>query len=146
MDTSSNSDLSSAAKKETFLAHIMSIACVYGVIPSEFFKSVVPLGCVPKNSEVEIEFGHAESVYTSFLECGDNLLVFVAVRAHQEALYILKNEVEGSVGFGKVENVPPWMGGCLWVGCTANRRILVSCYAMHSQGGPFWVRHQGQHP
>ena len=41
------------------------------------------------------------------------MLVFVAVRVHWEALYILKHEAEGSVGFGKVENVPPWVGGCL---------------------------------
>jgi hypothetical protein len=114
MGTSSCSDLCGATKKESFLAHIMSIVCVYGVILLELLKSVVPLGCGAKDSEVEIEFGHhAESVGTSFLECGDNLLVYMAVRVHREALYILKNEAEGSVGFGKVENVPPWMGGYL---------------------------------
>jgi hypothetical protein len=90
------------------LAHIMSIVRVYSrVIPSEFLKSVAPLGRGAKDAEVEIEFGHAESVGTRFLECGDKLLVFVAVRLHWGALYILKNEAEGSVGFGKVENVPP---------------------------------------
>jgi hypothetical protein len=89
------------------LAHIMSTVRVYRVIPSEFFKSAVPLGGGAKDAEVEIEFGHAESVDTRFLECSHNLLVFVAVRVHWEALYILKNEAEGSVGFGKVKNVPP---------------------------------------
>jgi hypothetical protein len=113
MTTSSCSDLCGATKKESFLAHIVSIVCVYGMIPLELLKLVVPLGCGAKDSEIEIEFGHAESVGTSFLECSDNLLVFVAVRVHREVLYILKNEAEGSVGFGKVENVPPWMGGCL---------------------------------
>jgi hypothetical protein len=54
----------------------MSVVCVYGVIPSELLKSVVPLGCGAKDSEIEIEFGHAESVGTSFFECSDNLLVF----------------------------------------------------------------------
>jgi hypothetical protein len=83
------------------------------MIPSELLKPVVPLGCEAKDSEVEIEFGHAKSVGTSFLECSDNLLVFVAMRVHREALYILKNEAEGSVGFGMVENIPPWKGGCL---------------------------------
>jgi hypothetical protein len=89
------------------LAHIMSIVSVYRVIPLEVLKSAVPLGRGAKDAEVEIEFGHAKSAGTSFLECGDNLLVFVAMRVHREALYILKNEGEGSVGFGKVENVPP---------------------------------------
>ena len=90
MGTSSCCYLCGATKKELFLSHIMSIVRVYGVIPLEFLKSVVPLGRGAKDAEVEIEFGHAESVGTSFLECGDNLLVLVAVRVHWEALYILK--------------------------------------------------------
>jgi hypothetical protein len=106
MGTSSCSDLCRATKKELFSAHIMSIVRVYGVIPLEFLKSVVPLGRGAKDLQVEIEFGHSKSVGTSFLECSDNL-VFVAVRVHWEALYILKNEAEGYVGFGKVKNVPP---------------------------------------
>jgi hypothetical protein len=107
MGTSSCSDLCGATKKESFLAHIMSIVRVYRVIPLEVLKSVDPLGRGAKDAEVETEFGHAKSVGTRFFKCGDNLLVFVAVRAHWEALYILKNEVKGSVGFGKVKNVPP---------------------------------------
>jgi hypothetical protein len=67
MGTSSCSDLCGTTEKESFLAHIMSIVCVYGVIPSELLKSVVPLGCGAEDSEIEIEFGHAESVGTSAL-------------------------------------------------------------------------------
>jgi hypothetical protein len=107
MGTSSCSDLCGATKKESFLAHIMLIVRVYRVIHVGVLKSVVPLGRGAKDAEVEIEFGNAESVGTDFLECSDNLLVFVAVRVHWEALYTLKNEAEGYVGFGKVENVPP---------------------------------------
>ena len=33
--------------------------------------------------------------------------MFVAVRVHWEALYILKTEAEGSVWFRKVESIPP---------------------------------------
>jgi hypothetical protein len=84
----------------------MSIVRLYGVIPLEFLKSFVPLGRGVKDVEVEIEFGNAKSVGTNFSECGDILLVLVAVRAHREALYILKNEAEGSVGFGKVKSIP----------------------------------------
>jgi hypothetical protein len=87
MGTSSCSYLCGATKKESFLAHIVSIVCVYGVIPSELLKSVVvPLGRGAKDTEIEIEIGHAESVGTTFLECSENLLVFVAVRVHQEAV------------------------------------------------------------
>ena len=107
MGTSSCSDLCGATKKESFLAHIMSIVRVNRMIPLEVLKSVVPLGRGAKDMEVEIEFSHAKGVGTSFLECGDNLLVFVAVRVHREALYILKTEAEGSVWFRKVESIPP---------------------------------------
>ena len=107
MGTSSSSDLCSATKKESFLAHIMSIVRVNRMISSEVLKSVVPLGRGAKDTEVEIEFSHEKGVGTSFLECGDNLLVFVAVRVHREALYILKTEAEGSVWFRKVESIPP---------------------------------------
>jgi hypothetical protein len=89
------------------LAHIMSIVRVNRMIPWEFLKSVVPLGRGAKDTEVEIEFSHAKGVGTNFLECGDNLLVFVAVRVHREALYILKTEAEGYVWFRKVESIPP---------------------------------------
>jgi hypothetical protein len=84
----------------------MSIVGVYGVIPLEFLKSVVPLGGEANDSEIDIELGHAKGVGTGFLECGDNLLVFVAVRVHREALCILKNEAKSSVLFGKGESAP----------------------------------------
>jgi hypothetical protein len=84
----------------------MSIIRVNRMIPLEVLKLVVPLGRGAKDTEVEIEFSHAKGVGTSFLECGDNLLVFVAVRVYQEALYIL-TEAEGSVWFRKVESIPP---------------------------------------
>jgi hypothetical protein len=72
-------------------------------------KAAVPLGRGAKDAEINIEFGHAEGIGPSFLECSDNLLVFVAVRVHREALHILKNEAEGSVRFEKVESIPPWV-------------------------------------
>jgi hypothetical protein len=85
----------------------MSIVRVNRMIPLVVLKSVVPLGCGAKDTEVEIESSHAKGIGTSFLECGDNLLVFVAVRVHWEALYILKTKAEGSVWFRKVESIPP---------------------------------------
>jgi hypothetical protein len=89
------------------LAHIMSIVRVNRMIPLEVLKLVIPLGGGAKDTEVEIEFSHAKGVGTTFLEWGDNWLVFVAVRAHREALSILKTEAEGSVWFRKVESIPP---------------------------------------
>jgi hypothetical protein len=84
----------------------MSIVRVYRVIPLEVLKLVVPQGCGAKDAEVEIEFGHAESVGTRFLECDDNLLVFVAVRVHWEALYILKRKRKVLLGLGRSRTSP----------------------------------------
>jgi hypothetical protein len=77
------------------------------------------------------ESGHAEGISPSFLECGDNLLLFVAVRVHQGALYILKNEAEGSVGFGKVKMSPHGCEDVSRLVARPNGQILVSHYAMH---------------
>jgi len=82
------------------LAHIVSIVRMHRVISWHVLEAVFPLGRGSQGSEIEVEFGHAEGIGTSFAQCGDDLLMFVAKRVHREALNILKNEAEGLIWFG----------------------------------------------